>query len=131
MKRTGFTLIEIMIVVAIIGIIAAIAIPSYTNHVQKSRREAAKSDLLAAAQAMERFYAINYTYAGTVAGTTFPANSPTDGPAMYNLAVSGASATAYTITATPVSGGPQATDKCGVLSINQVGSKTPTTTGCW
>lgn len=132
-KSKGFTLIEAMIAVAIIGILAAIAYPAYNNHVQKSRRETAKADLLAAAQLLERFYAINYTYVGATAGSTgtISATSPSSGTAFYGLALSGLTATSYTISATPISGGPQASDKCGTLTIDQAGNKTAADASCW
>ncbi|UZE98072.1 type IV pilin protein [Alkalimarinus alittae] len=105
---------------------------------QEARRADAKSALLQLAQALERFYSINYTYAGTGSGgnsgaplnTVFAhTKTPFEGSAtFYNLTLA-VTATSYTLTATPV--GPQLSDKCGTLTLNQAGSKTPTTNNCW
>lgn len=132
-RQQGFTLIEVMITVAIIGILAAIAYPSYTNHIQKSRRETAKAEMLASAQLMERFYAINYSYATATAGAsgTIRDKSPIEGTAYYDVTLENLTASTYTIKATPIAGSAQASDKCGTLSINQAGVKTSTSGSCW
>ncbi|MFT3762137.1 MAG: type IV pilin protein [Pseudoxanthomonas sp.] len=121
-KARGFTLIELMIVVAVVAILAAIAYPSYTEYVRRSYRAQAKADLVEYAGLAERFYTANNTYAGF----TLPTNvSPREGGATvrYNLTPAGAfgDASTFTITATPA--GPQANDKCGTLSITQAGVK--------
>lgn len=76
-RRTsaGFTLIELMIAVAIIAILAAIAIPSYQNYMTQTRRTEAQAALMAFAQAMERFYTQNNTYIGADGGTAAIANT--------------------------------------------------------
>ena len=154
-KKTeqGFTLIELMIVVAIVGILAAIAFPSYQESVRKSARAEAKAALLGAAQAFERYYSLNGRYDSLGAS---PANIPTfsgDNAASkkYDLtyvykdaagaAITPVNATAtnpsvsFEITATPV-----ITDsKCGNLLYTNTGKKTislasPTTAQinyCW
>lgn len=114
----GFTLIELMIVVAIVAILAAIAVPSYQQHVIKTNRNDAMAVMQGFAQAMERHYAQNNTYATAVAGTVFPAQSPLDGPARYNLSIV-AAASSYTLRATPVAGGTQ--DGDGLLELTNTG----------
>jgi type IV pilus assembly protein PilE len=118
-KRTrGFTLIELMIVVAIIAILALIAYPTYTRQIQKSRRAQAKADITEIAQSLERQYTANRKYSGF----TLPfAVSPRDStPTAYNLSVDLADKT-YKLHAVPA--GPQATDACGELTLDQLGVK--------
>ena len=132
-SRLGFTLIELMITVAIVGILSAIAYPSYQQHVMKSRRGEAKACVLEMAQFMERFYTTNRTYAGAV----LPAPQCTlDLQAFYAFALPAGTltATTYTIDATPI--GAQVNDvRCDVLSLDQAGRKTisgtSTVAECW
>jgi type IV pilus assembly protein PilE len=129
-KQAGFTLIELMIVVAIVAILAAVAYPSYLSHVQTTRREEAKRTLLAAGQAMEAFYAMNMSYSGAVNGATVTVYSPgPDFSDYYTLNASSVSASGYTLTATPK--GAQAGDSCNILSFSSTGATTPTSGGCW
>ena len=110
----GFTLLELMIVVAVVAILAAVAYPSYQEHVRSANREDAKQTLMQMAQKMEHVYATNLTYAGS--NVTMPATA-------YTFSISNASSTAYTLLATPVATSTQAADRCGVLSISRDGTK--------
>lgn len=123
----GFTLIELMITVGIVAILVAIAYPSYADSVRKSRRGQAKADLVEASQIAERYRTINNTYEGLTVGTAstdeIAQDSPRQGTARYRIALSGLTATTYTLTATPIAGNDQANDTCGTLSITQSGAK--------
>jgi len=131
-KRKGFTLIELMIVVAIIGIISAIAYPSYEQYVIRSKRNEAMAALTNAVQAMERFRAANFNYdvAGDNLGSIFATTVPVDGPAAsayYTLSLE-ADATTYTLIATPIN---SMAGKDDPLSISENGSKTWGAQSCW
>ena len=130
-RLRGFTLIEIMIAVAIIGIIVAIALPSYTSYVQRARRADARTQLLIAAQFMQRFYAANDQYAKTrdgvdalVAMPDALKRSPVDGTQLYGLSfVTPPSASTFKLQMVPVAGTSAASDKCGTFFIDQSGVK--------
>lgn len=131
-SATGFTLIELVIVVAIVAILAAIAVPSYRRYVMHGNREAAESVMLEIASAQERYMVDNRSYATNVSALGYASTvAPGGAAAAYTLAVATSSALppTYSVTATPVSGSPQANDSCGTLSIGTDGSKLPV--GCW
>lgn len=125
-KHSGITLLELMVVVAIIGIIASIAFPSYQNQIEKSRRADCQATLTAAANAMERYKtgAGQGSYAGATVGTggVFSATCPFDGnDTYYSLSLSALTANAYTILATPA--GPMT--GTGRLTVTHTGQR------CW
>jgi len=155
----GFTLMEIMIVVAIIGILAGIAYPNYMDHVLKSRRTDAKTALLSLQQAQEKLRGNCNVYAQTIgtgnncvrgnAATTRVNGSSTSPEGWYNLTITGASNTGYTLIASVVSTGKQTGDtKCKSLvievganapdgakksydAVDAGGTETTSTGGCW
>ena len=120
-KAAGFTLIEIMIVVAIIGILAAIALPAYQESVLKSRRAEARAALTEGAQNFERWFTQNNGYSAS-ATNILPTST-----SLYTYAIDAStSASTFLLTATPVPGGAQASDKCGTFSINHLNVKSVT-----
>lgn len=109
-SRRGFTLIEVMIVVAIVAILAAIALPAYSEQVRKSRRQTAIAEMERLQLALEQWRANNPTYAsgGSGAVGTYPA---VVNPSNYTIAISGQGTAGYVLTATATSGTDQAKDR--------------------
>lgn len=128
----GFTLVELMIVVAVIAILAALAIPNYTRYAQRTRRVEARDLLMRIAAAQERYYTNFNRYAGNLtaaapAGLGFATANSERGYYVAAIAVpAGASPQTYTLTAAPVAGTPQASDACATIRINNVGYKDQT-----
>lgn len=136
-RQAGFTLIELMITVAIVAIIAAVALPSYQGYVVRTQRSAASSCLNEMAAFMERVYATNLQYdQNNGTATALPAvQCRTDNAARYALSLSAATARTFTVSAVPQ--GAQATRDaaCGTLTLDQAGTKgvsgTGTVAACW
>ena len=134
MRKTmrGMTLMELMIVVAIIGILTAIAYPSYRQYVAKAKRSEAKNCLLQIAAMQERVYLRERSYTADLGKLGFPAGATylTDS-ASYICAVTAATPAAFSATATYQKGDAEA-GKCLTFSITGVGLKTSTpATDCW
>jgi type IV pilus assembly protein PilE len=141
-RQVGFSLIELMIVVAIIAVLAALAYPAYQQYTIKTNRKAAEACLSEHANYMERVYTTTLNYAqmpasgstsATVA-TAFPsldcaATSQTGNNYKYDFPAN-PTTTAYSIEAIPKST-LQQKDTCGTLTINQAGTRSPTTAQCW
>lgn len=140
--RSGFTLIELMIVVVIIGVLAAIAYPSYQSYTLRVKRSDAKIVLHALDNRQEKFYAMCNTYAGSVTGAfpTKPSDCTTGTPGLgmsttsekgyYTLSIPAFATSGYTLQANAVSGKSQANDTgCTILKLHSTGIKEPA--GCW
>jgi type IV pilus assembly protein PilE len=132
-RSQGFTLVELMIVTTIIGILAAIAYPSYTQYVLRSNRADAQAILMESAQFMERYYTTNTSYVGATVVSPVSPKGATGTGIKYNISFSVTPAAAtpnvYTLQAVRANG--QVNDTCGTLTVSQTGAQTPTTAGCW
>ena len=126
----GFTLIEMLIVVAMVAILAAVAIPNYRDYIKKSRRSEAQSYLLSVAARQQQFLVDTRAYA-TLATLTAALPVPANVSAAYTVTMPDPAGTppTFTVTATPKTD--QASEKCGTLTINQTGTKTAAVSGCW
>jgi type IV pilus assembly protein PilE len=123
MKENGFTLIELMITVAIIAILASIAYPSYQDSVRKTRRAAAQADLMKLASFMERTFTTSNSYAS--------AALPALGTEHYNVGFSAGQPTTITFVLQAAATGSQTADTtCGTMTVSNTGLTTPTT-NCW
>ncbi|KTD56420.1 type IV pilin protein [Legionella shakespearei] len=133
-QNQGFTFIEILVALAIIGILSLIAYPSYMEYIQKARRSDAQAILSQDQLIMERCYAQNFSYSAACgARPSFPQITP---EGFYTINISNLTATTYTLTATPL--GAQLKDtKCATMSVNQANVKTAADSGatsqteCW
>ena len=135
--HAGFTLIELMIVVAVVSILAAIAYPAYQDQIRKSRRASAQSVMLQVAQKEMQLLLDARRYAAA-------ANAAAIAAAPINVAIDAKLATLYsfsvtatntagaqpTFTVTAIPQGTQSSDSCGTLTVNHLGAKTPAS-GCW
>ncbi|MDB6050988.1 MAG: type pilin [Pseudomonas sp.] len=133
-EQRGFTLIELMIAVAVVAILAAIAFPNYTSFVKHGYRSEGQAMLSDGVARMERYYAQNNTYAAAnIAAIGFTATSAVSPTNKYTFSFSTVpTATTYTLQVVPI--GQQATDGCGTLTIDQTGARTPdpaTSPTCW
>ncbi|MFO7704884.1 MAG: type IV pilin protein [Halopseudomonas sp.] len=127
-RQAGFTLIELMLVVALVGILAAIAYPSYQEQVRQTRRAEVASVLLENAQLLERHFTRHGSY--TAGAAALVGQSPAAGQAVFVIS-SALAADTYLLTARAVPGGILAGDACAHYSLDQVGQRTPAELKCW
>jgi len=140
-RSFGFTLIELMIVVAVVALIAAIAIPSYNNSILRSKREMGKAELMEVLSQQEQYFINNKQYATDLTTLGYGANpyyiddegtEVASGASIYEISLSAATATAFTVQAAPQNGQTSDTD-CATLRLSSTGTKTATGGGsrCW
>ena len=132
MKKNGFSLIELMIAVTIVGILAAIAIPSYSAYVRRANRSDATRTISFLSQALERCYSQTFTYVGCAQA---PAGTAPSAQNYYNVTVAILSASTFTISAVPLTN-PQLGDaQCTSFTVDQTGAQAMTGTAdiktCW
>jgi type IV pilus assembly protein PilE len=144
-KAAGFTLVELMIVVAIVALLGAIAYPSYRDHMRRSNRTVGKALLTDAAARQERRFSEAGAYTANMTNLGFPADPTVSDSGFYSVDATVAPAgccetagggcttcTSFTLTATTVAGGGQQDDThCASMSITQAGVKSATNTDCW
>lgn len=130
----GFTLIELVIAVFIVGILVAVAVPGYNDHVRRGYRADAQSALMEAAILMEKHRTIRNTYAGALANDVFkgqvtiPPNS-TAATQQYALSIAAQGAGTFTLRATPFNN--QLNDECGTMSLEASGARSADEDECW
>jgi type IV pilus assembly protein PilE len=124
-RQIGFTLVELMVTVAIVGILASVAYPSYVKYIVKSNRAAAQSHLMDIAQQQPQYLIDNRAYAGSVSDLHL--TTPDKVSSVYTITItpSAGPPPSYTVTASPIAGGAQADDED--LTITSSGAKTPAT----
>lgn len=143
-RQFGVTLIELMVVVAIIAIISAFAYPSYQRYVIKAKRTVAQNALLQIADRQQQFFMDNKRFTADLTDLGFLADPHVvdddgnttvagDAQAVYSLSLSNVTATTWTITAAPLNGQLTRDTYCGSLSITQAGTKgkTGASDNCW
>ncbi|MEW6982136.1 type IV pilin protein [Colwelliaceae bacterium 6471] len=132
LKQIGFTLIELMIAVAIVGILAAVAYPSYVDFVKRSNRAEAQSELLRIANLQEQYYMDHRTYTSDMTQLGLGADPyiPEQGNYSIDTSAIAADGSTYTLTATAINA--QASDTtCAKFNVNELGTKSATSANCW
>ena len=123
-NASGFTLVELMVVVLIVGILASIAVPSYVSYVVRANRGAAKACASEYAQFMERYYTTNLTYVGAAPVLGCATESGLDRNYTFSATAVAPTQRTYTITVTPINAQLARDTYCGTLTVDQAGTRT-------
>ena len=133
-KNAGFSLIEVLITIAILGILTAIVVPSHNHSTSKARRTDAKIALMESASSLEKCFVINNQY-NHASCTAFPGSGPDvvySAEGHYKVVATNLTATSFTLTASPMDNSPQSSDShCASFSISSSGAKNATNPDCW
>jgi type IV pilus assembly protein PilE len=124
-RLLGFTLIELLIAVAVIGILAAVAYPSYQDYVRRGNRSAAQTFMMTISQRQEQYLLTNRSYATTVAALSLTQPPETVGKYTFNISTTGTPPTGYVVSAAP-QGSQAVAGKFGTLTLSSDGTKSPT-----
>ncbi len=125
--QQGFSLTELMIVVAIVAILAAIGMPAYRNYAMQAKRADAHNAITTMANLQERFFTENNSYAGNPTQLGYASSTPPSTDGYWQLSIPSASATGYTLRAVPSA--THTDPDCAQIEQNSLGAKSPTT--CW
>ena len=128
-REAGFTLIEMMIAVAIAALLTAVALPSYLSQVRRSTRAEAQAFMMAVAARQQQFLMDTRGYAPTVDAVGIALPPKVAGAYTVTMPAPGGAPPSFTLTLAPTGG--QVHDKCGTMSINQAGARTAAVAGCW
>lgn len=129
--QRGFTLIELMIVVVVVGVLARIALAGYQSSVAKSRRNVAQGCLMEQAQFMERYFTTNMTYSGATLPTSTVQQCQADLSGKYSFSLPTVTASTFTLQADAAGTQATADESCATMNVNQLGVRTATSTSCW
>ena len=130
-RARGFTLIELVITIAIVGVLVAVALPTYRDHMRKSRRAEAQAYLMAVAGRQQQFLIDSRAYAANRRTINSPMPASVGAAYDVTLGVAGGPPPTFALTAAPKAGTDQVYERCGTLTVDQTGAKTASLSSCW
>jgi len=130
-RSAGFSLIELVVAMALVAILAAIALPTYREHVRKSRRAEAQSYLMAVAARQQQFLVDTRAYAANLGAVGLAAPTAVAGNYDVAIAITNGPPPTFTVSAVPKAGTDQTQERCGTLTVDQSGVKGAALSSCW